>query len=135
MPLGRLGAWLDQQVGAVDRLQEWIGFREAEEALCKASVLPVLQEVLSGEITVEEAGESYLARFYRVWLDAAYSSDTALREFRPDQHERLIETFRSLDREAISSSFKRIRVKLLSAPDRPHSGMLPLRPRPKREFS
>ena len=124
MPLARLGAWLDQQVRAVDRLQEWISFRETEEALRKAKVLPVLREVLSGEIAIEEAGESYLARFYRVWLDAAYSGDAALREFRPDQHEHLIETFRGLDREAISGAFKRIRAKLLADPDRPHTGML-----------
>ena len=84
----------------------------------------MLHEVLSGEIAVEEVRESYLARFYRVWLDAAYSGDAALREFHPDEHEHLIETFRGLDREAISGAFKRIRVKLLADPDRPHSGML-----------
>ena len=124
MPLAHLGVWLDQQVRAVDRLQEWISFRETEEVLRKAKVLPVLHEVLSGEIAIDEAGESYLARFYRVWLDAAYSGDAALREFRPDQHEHLIETFRGLDREAISGAFKRIRAKLLADPDRPHIGML-----------
>ena len=96
MPLARLGMWLDQQVRAVDRLQEWIIFRETEEALHKAKVLPVLHEVLSGEVAIEEAGESYLARFYRVWLDAAYSGDVALHKFRPDQHEHLIEMFRGV---------------------------------------
>ena len=70
-----LGHGLTSKPSVVDRLQEWIRFREAKEALSKLKVLPVLHEVLSGEITVEEAGESYLARFYRVWLDAAYSSD------------------------------------------------------------
>ena len=124
MPLARLGAWLDGQVRVVDRLLEWIRFREVEEALNKLKVLPVLHEVLSREIAIEEAGESYLARFYRVWLDAAYSSDAMLREFRVDEHEDLIAAFRNLDREAIGGAFKRIRTKLLMDASRPHSGML-----------
>ena len=124
MPLARLGTWLDQQAQAIDRLPEWIRFREIEEALRNANVLPVLHEVLKGEITIEEAVASYLSRFYRVWLDAAYTADATLRDFRVDQHEELIATFRRLDHSAIDGVYKRIRTRLLANPDRPHTGML-----------
>jgi very-short-patch-repair endonuclease len=124
IPLASLGEWLGQQAKMVDRLQEWIRFCEVEDGLRKAGVLPVLHEVLKGEISMEDAGESYLARFYRVWLDVAYSNNATLREFRADQHEDLIATFRNLDRDAISGAFKRIRAKLLTDSNRPHSGML-----------
>lgn len=127
-PLSCLGAWLGEQAKVVDRLQEWIRFRETEEALSRLNVLPVLNEVLTGEIPIAEAAESYLARFYRVWLDAAYSDNATLREFRAEKHESLISTFRKLDHEAIAGAYKRIRAKLLADTGRPHSGMLAVPP-------
>jgi very-short-patch-repair endonuclease len=126
--LACLGAWLGQQAAVVDRLQEWIRFRETEETLCRLKALPVLHEVLAGEIPIEEAAQSYLARFYRLWLDEAYSADAALRAFRVEEHENLIATFRKLDHEAIDGAFKRIRTKLLTDANRPHAGMLAVPP-------
>ena len=124
MPLTRLGVWLHEQAQVVDRLQEWIRLRETEEELRELRVHAVLGEVLNGDIAIEEASQSYLARFYRVWLDAAYSSDAALHQFRVDEHEDLITKFRNLDREAVAGVFKRIRANLLRHADRPHIGML-----------
>jgi very-short-patch-repair endonuclease len=123
-PLDRLAVWLRHQVGVVHRLQEWIRFRESEAALGRLGVMPVLHEVLSQEIPLEQAYDAFLARFYRLWLDEVYRNDTVLREFSVQEHEKQIAMFRQLDREAIQGAYKRIRAKLLEAPDRPHSGML-----------
>jgi hypothetical protein len=65
-PLVRLGEWLQNQAQVVNRLQEWIRFRETEQLLHRLNVLPVLHEVLNGEFPCEEAAQAFLARFYRV---------------------------------------------------------------------
>ena len=101
----QLSDWICDLGSHVDQLQEWIRFRESEAALHQLDVLQVLHEVMQRQIPVEQAADAFLGRFYRVWLDCVYQEDTALREFRLIDHEKLIATFRELDREIVCAGY------------------------------
>lgn len=122
-PLDMLAQWLQARISDVDRLQEWMSFRETEQTLCALRVEAVLDEIVRGEIPLEEARDAFLARFYRLWLDAVYRNDACLRSFDVNAHEELIDSFRKLDHGVVEGGYKRIRSVLLQDPDRPHSGM------------
>src|SRR5206468_2773789 len=86
----------------------------------QAGVLPILQEVLRGDVKLTEAADAFRVRFLRLWLDALYEQVPALRQFGTESHERLVERFRTLDRRSIESAPARIRNYLLTRPDGPN---------------
>ena len=124
MPLTTLAGWLRERIADSSRLQEWMSYRETEQRLAQHALLPVLQEVIAKEISLNDAKPSFLVRFYRLWLDAVYAQDPVLRTFKVEDHEHLITRFRQLDQASIDGTYKRIRSTLLQDPDRPHPGML-----------
>ena len=65
-----------------------------------------------------------MVRFYRSWLDWVHDGDPALRRFTTGVHERRIEQFRDLDRDAIRRSSTRIREARLNDPARPSATAL-----------
>jgi hypothetical protein len=119
--LADLFAWLTDRTGDAHRIHEWTQFREIEREMRQAGVVPFLAEVPRGEVTLAEAGDAFRARFFRLWLDARYERVLALRQFGGDNHERLIERFRALDRRAVRLAPHRIRHFLLTRPDRPRA--------------
>jgi very-short-patch-repair endonuclease len=118
-PLADLHRWLAERAEDAHRLHEWTLFCEVERAVARAGVTDILTEVLAGRIKPEEAGAAFRVRFLRLWLDAVYERVPALRQFATENHERLIERFRELDRRAIASSAARIRSFQLGRSDRP----------------
>jgi len=124
LPLERLIEWLNTQTKSVQLLKDWLGFSDLRQQIESFGIGEVLAETLRQDFPVNRAESAFLARFYRLWLDAVYQSDPALRGFRVEEHERLVEEFRSLDKLAIESSIGRLRTKMLSDPERPHAEML-----------
>lgn len=124
LTLRELSVWLGEQNTQLDTLQEWIEFRVVERCLTERGLHAIIEELQAGQLTRNELKEAFLARFYRQWLDAAYWSDPVLKNFRVSDHENVLETFRTLDRDSIDGAYKRIRAKLLQDPERPHTGML-----------
>jgi very-short-patch-repair endonuclease len=112
-PVEALTTWLLERIGDVCRIGEWIDYRVASERLQQHGLSPLLKEVLDGAVDLEEADRAFLVRFYRCWLDGVYAEDTSLGRFSVDEHEKLIERFRELDRDHIEESFKRIRMSQL----------------------
>jgi len=123
-----LAGLLHEMINNLPRLQEWLHLAEVLQQLKHLNILSVFDEVLKGEIILNELDQSYVARFYRLWLDAVYKNDSSLRAFKPENHEQLIAQFRELDQNTIEGTYKRIRSNLLSDPDRPHVGMLNIPP-------
>jgi very-short-patch-repair endonuclease len=117
--LNDLRGWLTERATDAHRINEWLQFQETRRELTEAGVLPILDEVLSGQIKVEEVADTFRARFLRLWLDALYEGVPALRKFATDSHERLIDRFRALDRSSVESAPARIRSHLLTHTDRP----------------
>lgn len=118
-PLADLRSWLTERIEDASRLYEWTQFCEVEREIARAELSPILAEVLSGKVKPEEARKAFRARFLGLWLDAVYEQVPVLRQFATEKHERLIERFRELDRDAIASAATRIRALQLTRTDRP----------------
>ncbi len=113
--------WVEQRRADVHLIQEWLRFCELREQLMRADLDPILSSLLNGTLAIEDAKNAYLVHCYRSWLDWVYQRDAALERFAIDNHERLIDQFRNLDRDAIRLSFTRIREARLNDPVRPSS--------------
>ena len=123
-PLVDLLQWLKDRTKDVNRLYEWTEFRDIEDALRRHGASRLLDEVTSGEMTTDDASRAFEARFFRLWLDSAYADNDTLRRFNANEHERIIQQFREVDRRIIDGGYKRIRTRLLQNPDRPRLGLL-----------
>lgn len=119
-----LQRWLDQLQLGLPQLREWMRFTTTQAKLAESRLSDLWNDVLAGRISVDQAPAAFTGRFYRLWLDAVYRADACLRQFHLEDHERLIEQFRKLDRRSVEWGFSRIRAKLLSDPHRPHSESL-----------
>ena len=108
-PLGVLILWLQARAQDASRITEWIQFRSVDEQLRRLGIGGFLAEVSDGTVPLHHAEPAFLARFYRLWLDAAYSGDAALAQFQVENHERLIARFRALDRDHIENNYQRVR--------------------------
>ena len=115
---------MQSRIDDVSRLREWSEFASIAASLEQLGVGSLVQEVLKQEIPLTQIREAFDARFYHLWLDAAYSGDERLKSFSVDSHEDRIAQFRSFDKLATQATYKRIRTGLLNAADRPHSEML-----------
>src|SRR5690606_2955719 len=62
-------------------------------------------------------------KFCITWLDEALKEDAVLRKFNIASHDKLLERFRSLDRNSIKSASGRIRMTLLNDSTRPHAAL------------
>jgi very-short-patch-repair endonuclease len=118
-PLVDLRRWLAERTEDAPRIYEWTQFCEVKREIACAEVSAILTEVLTGQLKPEEAREAFRARFLGLWLDAVSEQIPILRQFVTEKHERLIESFRELDRDAVASAANRIRAFQLSRPDRP----------------
>ena len=79
-------------------------FCELREQIIQAGLGLILSEVFDGKLAVEDAKNAFLVRCYRSWLDWVYERDPALGRFATEVHERQIDQFRNLDRDAIRRS-------------------------------
>jgi very-short-patch-repair endonuclease len=118
-PMAALRQWLAERSQDAHRIHEWTQFCEVEREVARAGVAPILAEVLGGQVKAEEAGAAFRARLLSLWRDAVYERVPPLRQFATDNHERLIERFRELDRRAVASAAARIRSFQLAREDRP----------------
>ncbi len=118
-PVPTLHEWVDKRRGDTHLIQGWVKFCELREEINQAGLGFILSELLDGRLAVEDAMNAFLVRCYRCWLDWVYERDPALRRFATDAHERQIDKFKSLDRDAVRLSYARIREARLTDPRRP----------------
>ena len=113
--------WVEQRRADAHLIQEWLRFCELREQIVQADLGQILSSLLDGKLAIEDAKAAYLFRCYRSWLDWVYERTPALERFTTDEHERLIDKFRGLDRDAIQRSFTSIREVLLGDAARPNA--------------
>ena len=119
LPITELSKWVAERLRDASLIREWVQFGELRERLLQAGLGPMLDELVDHKLRVEDAGDAFLGRFYRCWLDWVYGQDSALRRFSVEDHERTINRFRGLDRDSVRLSYTRIRAGLLSDSARP----------------
>ena len=122
--LDALHDWVQARRRDTHLIQEWVKFCELREQITQAGLAVILSELFDGTLSVEEAKNAFLVRFYRSWLDGVYEHEPALRRFATEVHERQIDQFRNLDRESLQGSSTRIREALLSDPARHRAAAL-----------
>jgi very-short-patch-repair endonuclease len=119
VPVPTLVDWAEERRRDVHLIEDWVRFCELREQFVQADLGFFLSELLDGSLAVDDAKQAYLVRFFRSWLDWLYERDPILRRFGTEAHERQIERFRNLDRDAVRRSFARIREARLRDPGRP----------------
>ncbi len=123
-PLSECAQWLRTMVKSISNLQKWIDFTRVTERLKSFGLESLIDELKVGRLEFESVRPAFEARFYRCWLDEVYQRDPILRNFSVDGHEGLLKSFRELDRDFVRNTYKRLRTRLLSNPDRPHIGLI-----------
>ena len=119
-----LNSWIVNRKNDADLIEEWTNFCELRSQLTEAGLSLILSELANGTLSIKEAKNAFLKRFYRTWLDEVYEKSLTLRRFKAVDHERRIESFRDLDRKAIHLSAARIRESRLNDPARPTTSSL-----------
>jgi hypothetical protein len=122
--LGTLHDWVQARRQDSHRVHEWVRLCELRDQITQAGLGMILSELFDGRLSVDDAKRAFLVRFYGLWLDWVYEQSPVLRRFSTEVHERSVDQFRSLDRDAIRRSFTRIRQALLSDPARPTAATL-----------
>jgi len=117
-PAAEVASWLRQRVADVYLLHEWLRLHDLLAHLRELGIVTVAEEIIQGGLATSDAQDAFLARFYRLWLDAVYRKRPSLRGFSAQQHETLIARFRELDRTCVAGNYKRIREERLNAPCR-----------------
>lgn len=123
-PLSMLHEWVRARRQDSHRVHEWVRFCELRDQITQAGQGMILSEVLDGRLSVDHAKQAFLVRFYGLWLDWVYEQDPVLRRFSTEVHERNVDQFRKLDRDAIRRSYMRIRQARLADPTRPTAAKL-----------
>jgi len=107
----------------MDRLGDWSDLRSSI-AECSASPLASFAQWAVSPAAAE-AGQlpaTFLRHFYRLWIDRALAERPALRSFRGEDHQALIERFVALDLEWLDASKRRLGALIASRrPDMNHA--------------
>lgn len=110
--LGQLRAWLELRLDHLNALKKWLDFAAARHECERQGVGGFMLAAETAGVRSERLGSAFYKRLYRLWLDAVYAEEPALQHFSGEQHSRLIDQFRGLDREQLSIAQRRIRAQL-----------------------
>ncbi|OKL36697.1 DUF4011 domain-containing protein [Domibacillus mangrovi] len=99
---------LDRLSESTFKLQEWITFQEALNRVYELGLEDFVRKIIENDKLNSEFEIVFLKRFYQLWLDNAYRLRPSLKQFRIDQHERLLEEFRYDDLSHIDINSSRL---------------------------
>ena len=92
----------------VDEIQTWIDFKDLKARLGKVGLGAFLTRLMEQSSDRAELLDIFHKSIYQGLVDLIFEGDTALREFRGQDHEQLIEDFQELDRRFIQLSAYRV---------------------------
>ena len=101
----------------IDHIDEWAEFQEALEECENQGLKDFVNKILSLKIPFEKIVDTFKCQFLRCWVDAAFSERIALKKFRGEDHEKLIQKFCELDRKLMELAKIRIQHMLSGALD------------------
>jgi len=105
-------AWqarLGECLASPESLDDWAARNRARAQAASAGLLPFLTWLDTTQAAApSDLPRAFLRQFYRLWLDAVIRARPALAEFRGEDHERIIEKFRDLDRQWLEVSRQRL---------------------------
>lgn len=95
---GRLRERLQAMASRVSELDDWVDACRTRNALAEAGLTQFAGALWGDPPAAEELVACARASALRGWLHATYASDPRLREFRVEDHQRLLREFGELDR-------------------------------------
>ncbi|MFB4165334.1 DUF4011 domain-containing protein [Alteribacillus sp. JSM 102045] len=104
--LADISPQLDLLSKNTSKINEWVVYNESLQDVIKDGLSNFVNSVIERHDASFE--KIFLKRFYRLWLDNAYSKLNSLKSFRLDQHHHKLEEFKSMDEEQINSNSARL---------------------------
>lgn len=101
--------WLKYRLERLNDLEDWINFQNTCLSFEQKSLGSFVDAVLTERPPIEKLMGCFYKRFYRLWIDEIYTQEPALRDFKGDVHNRLIDRFRDLDQAQLKAARDRIR--------------------------
>jgi len=89
-------------------LQMWTDFKKLREEFIKVNMGVFLSKLLENPPEASQLLDIYHKTIYQAWLDSIFEKTTVLSEFRGQNHEKVIEEFRKLDKELVYLSGQKI---------------------------
>lgn len=101
--------YMDKWVDGSYKLEEWLAVQQILTDAEKLGIQEFIQEVKQMNTTDQvNFTDTFLKRYYKLWLDYAYESLPALSHFNADQHNKLIGQFKDLDKSQLDTNGSRI---------------------------
>src|SRR5262249_34824989 len=102
--LDLLTKWRDR----VGELSDWVDWRYLPERFSHLGLRSFWDRLQQHDIERERVVDLFLKSFWSAWIDAMFQNDSALGQYRPDEHERLLHEFRAQDRQILERGGARI---------------------------
>lgn len=99
-----LDVWIDESY----KLEEWNAFQNILQDSSKFGITEFVYEIMNSDNHQGNILDLFLKRFYKLWLDYAYSLLPSLSQFYFDQHQRLIDEFKKTDHAQIKQNGARL---------------------------
>ncbi|MBA2448867.1 MAG: DUF3320 domain-containing protein [Chloroflexi bacterium] len=112
-PFSAVHDWIGSHVSQLSELERWVDLRRARQIAVDAGLGDYVAALERDRPPVETWGDALLRGIYEQWLDARYARAPELHAFRGEQHEKLVEEFRDLDRQSLRLAASRIRQQVM----------------------
>lgn len=109
VPIPSLASWLQTRLDRIGDMERWIDFQNLKRECADAGMLSFVETAVNRDIPEAMVVPAFHKRFYRLWHDAVCDDIPALRQFRGDEHSRLIAEFCRMDRAKIENAPQQIR--------------------------
>lgn len=96
------------------QLEEWVDYHSIREQCAKNGLISFVNQVETLSISADMIVDTYLKRFYRLWLDEIIPQFPAIRDFRSRNQEQNIREFCTLDVEQFKIAQARVRERLIN---------------------
>ena len=96
------------------QLVEWVDYCSMRELCAENGLMSFINQIEALSINADMIVETYLKRFYRLWLDEITPQFPAIRDFRSRNQEQNIQEFCTLDVEQFKIAQARVRERLVN---------------------
>src|SRR5262249_4425825 len=99
-----LTKWRDR----VGELSDWVDWRYLPERFGHLRLRSFWERLQQHDVVREQVVDLFLKSFWSAWVDAMFQTDSALNQYRRDEHEHALKEFRTQDRTILEQGGARI---------------------------
>jgi hypothetical protein len=105
---------VERCISSILLLEEWIDFRSNRENCKNNGLLTYVETIEAIKIEASLITNTFLKRFYRLWLDAIIPNYPSVNSFRKNSFEDTIKEFKELDKSQLIIARSRVRERLIA---------------------